>query len=88
MKPLSGLILIFTLLVVSAQFAAITPASAITAELARKCLEEAYKLYPPQRAGTKGGNTREVQKYYKNCITKGTSEADKKSQGSQAKPAR
>jgi len=46
------------------------PASAITAELAKKCREMALKEHPPVRAGSKSGAAKAQQEYYKSCISK------------------
>lgn len=44
------------------------PASAITAELAKKCRAMAFKAYPPGRIGTKTGNRHAASVYYKTCL--------------------
>ena len=46
------------------------PASAITAELAKKCREMAFKEHPPVRAGSKAGAGKPQQEYYKTCVAK------------------
>lgn len=45
------------------------PASAITAELAKKCRELALEAHPPVRAGTKAGTSAEFRAFYQSCIT-------------------
>ena len=44
-------------------------ASAITAELAKKCRTMAIKKYPPVPAGTKTGNAKAERDFYLTCIT-------------------
>lgn len=46
------------------------PASAITAELAKKCRELAIKAHPTQRAGTKTGAAKAQQDYFRACVAK------------------
>jgi hypothetical protein len=46
------------------------PASAITAELAKKCRALAIKAHPPQPAGTKTGAEQAQRDYYRDCIAK------------------
>ena len=46
------------------------PASAITAELAKKCRAMAFKEHPPVRAGSKPGAAKAQQDYYRNCLAK------------------
>jgi hypothetical protein len=45
-----------------------TPASAISAELAKKCRAMAFKTYPPKLSGSKSGNSKEATGYYRNCL--------------------
>lgn len=47
------------------------PASAITAELAKKCRQLAFEAHPPVRAGTKAGTGAESRAFYKACIDNG-----------------
>jgi hypothetical protein len=44
------------------------PAMALSAELAKKCLDMSYKVYPPKRTGVKHGNSAEQRKYYEDCL--------------------
>lgn len=44
------------------------PASAITVELAKKCRDMALKAYPPKPIGSKTGNAKEADDYYRNCL--------------------
>jgi len=46
------------------------PASAITAELAKKCREMTFKEHPPVRTGSKPGAAKAQQDYYRTCIAK------------------
>lgn len=46
------------------------PASAITAELAKKCQRLAAKAYPPVLAGMKKGNAANERAYFKECLSK------------------
>ena len=46
------------------------PASAITAELAKKCREMAFKEHPPVRAGSKQGAAKAQQEYFRACVAK------------------
>ena len=46
------------------------PASAITAELAKKCRAMAFKEHPPVRAGSKPGAAKAQQEYFRACIAK------------------
>ena len=46
------------------------PASAITADLAKKCRELALKAHPTPRAGTKTGAAKSQQDYFRNCVAK------------------
>jgi hypothetical protein len=54
------------------------PASAITAELAKRCRELAIKAHPPQPAGTKIGTEQAQRDYYRDCITKNGNMQDQK----------
>ena len=49
---------------------ACAPADAITAELAKTCREKALKAYPRLPPGTKNGNAKAQQDYYRDCIAK------------------
>jgi len=44
------------------------PASAITAELAKKCRQLALEAHPPVRAGTKAGTSAEFRAFYQSCL--------------------
>jgi hypothetical protein len=46
------------------------PASAITAELAKKCRAKAIKAHPPVRAGKKTNNSKAQQDYFRECVAK------------------
>lgn len=56
-----------------ALFAVVTlsPASAVSVDVAKKCRELMVKAYPPVRAGTSKGNTKEQQEYFRTCIARG-----------------
>lgn len=75
-------------IVAAAQFITTTPASAITVELANKCREMSLKAFPPQRAGTKGGNAGEARKYYGACIANNGAAPEDKPQKPATAPAR
>ena len=51
-------------------FCANQPASAITAELAKKCRQMAFKEHPPVRAGSKPGAAKAQQDYFRTCVAK------------------
>jgi hypothetical protein len=72
----------------AAPFVATTPASAITVELANKCREMSLKAFPPQRAGTKGGNAGEARKYYATCISNNGAMPEPQPQKPAVAPAR
>src|SRR5450432_1820615 len=46
------------------------PASAITAELAKKCREMAFKAHPPVAIGSKTSNAKGQQEYFRTCLAK------------------
>ena len=46
------------------------PASAISAELAKKCREMALKEHPTARAGSKAGAGKAQQEYFRSCVAK------------------
>ena len=46
------------------------PADAITAELAKTCRDKALKAYPRLPPGTKTGNAKAQQDYYRDCLAK------------------
>ena len=46
------------------------PASAITAELAKKCRELAFKAHPPVAIGSKKSNAKGQQEYFRTCVSK------------------
>ena len=46
------------------------PASAITAELAKKCRDAALKAHPTPRAGTKTGAAKAQQDFFRSCVAK------------------
>ena len=46
------------------------PASAITADLAKKCREMAFKAHPPVAIGSKTSNAKAQQDYYRTCVAK------------------
>lgn len=66
LRRLSALILIAA----GALQVASGPASAITAELAKKCRELAIKAQPYRRAGTAQGTAQAERDYYRDCIAK------------------
>ena len=53
------------------------PASAITAELAKKCREMAIKAHPPEPPGGKTGTAQAERDFYRTCIANnGTAPTD------------
>lgn len=53
--------------------------SSITADLAKKCREEAAKAHPTPKAGTKASGAEKAQREaFQACITKGSSNKEKK----------
>ena len=46
------------------------PASAVTAELAKKCREMAFKAHPPVAIGSKTSNAKGQQEYFRTCLAK------------------
>ena len=50
----------------------VSPAFAISAELARKCRAEALKAYPMTLPGTKTGNAKAEREAYERCIAEHT----------------
>jgi hypothetical protein len=55
-------------LAIAVIFFVITPASAITANTAKKCREMAIRAYPPTPPGTKTGTTEAERDFYRACI--------------------
>lgn len=51
--------------------AGVQPASALTAELAKKCRAFAVKAHPPKLAGSKTGSAAAERQYFKDCVAKG-----------------
>lgn len=62
--------LIAVIVVGAIGIAILTPhsASAISAELAKKCRGLALKAYPPPPTGSKSGNAGQMRGYYANCL--------------------
>ena len=66
-------------------------ASAVTAEVAKKCQTLLAKAYPPRvvgnpAAGFKGGTSREASEYFRKCVeNNGNVEAGKKDQAPEGK---
>ena len=59
------------LLAVTVLLPASQPASALTAELAKKCRQMALKAHPPQLAGTKSTGVEKAQRdFFKECVAK------------------
>ena len=53
--------------------------SSLTADLAKKCREQAVKAHPTPKAGTKASGAEKAQREaFQACITKGSSNAEKK----------
>src|SRR5262245_15651449 len=50
--------------------AATSPASSLTAELAKKCRELMVKAYPPAPAGSRTGNAQEQLDYFRTCVAR------------------
>lgn len=71
MKSIRILLFLSVALGFNAHLAASTPAWAISADLAKKCRQMAFKAYPPKRVGTKVGNAQESRKYYRACLANG-----------------
>ena len=53
-------------------FSMSTPASAITAEVAKKCRELAIKEHPYQLPGTKANYAEAERQYFRSCVSKET----------------
>ena len=51
-------------------FGLVQPASAITADLAKKCREMALKAHPPAPAGSKMTSAKAQQDFYRACVAK------------------
>ena len=49
---------------------AVEPASAITAELAKKCRDMALKAHPPERPGKKSHQAEAERTYFRECVEK------------------
>jgi hypothetical protein len=47
------------------------PATAISADLAKKCRDLAIKAYPYTLPGMKAGNAESQRAYFKDCVAKG-----------------
>lgn len=90
MKALSTLRFVSALIAISivASFGAMSPASAITVELATKCREMAIKAHPRQTAGSKVGTASLERKYYRACVANGGSPPEEKVKKPAAPPAR
>ena len=58
------------LLTLCALVSAATGASAITAEVAKKCRALAIKAHPTARAGTKGGFEEAQRAFFNDCVAK------------------
>ena len=72
MTKLAKTLCAFIVLVVPAYLSYAQPASAISAELAKKCRELAVKAHPTPTAGSKAAGAEKVQRdYYQACIAKG-----------------
>ena len=73
MTRIFKLLCALALLSLTASLSAPKPAAALSAELAKKCLQMSFAAYPPVRAGTKKGNAAEQRKFYDDCIAHGGS---------------
>jgi hypothetical protein len=49
----------------------IEPASAITAELAKKCRELTVKAHPPAVAGSRTGTAQVEREFFRTCVDQG-----------------
>jgi len=49
----------------------IPSASAVSADLARKCRDLAIKAYPPAVAGSRSGTAEAERDFYRACVAKG-----------------
>ena len=45
-----------------------SPASALTADVAKKCRELMVKAYPPLPAGSSRGNAQKEREYFRACV--------------------
>lgn len=57
-----------TLFSTMAVLSAPVPASAVSAELAKKCRAMSIKTYPSARIGSKTGNSKAQFTYYRTCL--------------------
>jgi hypothetical protein len=58
-------------LVAAGSLATVQPASAITADLAKKCRELAVKAHPPVVAGSKAGSAQAERDFFRTCVAQG-----------------
>jgi hypothetical protein len=66
----------FVVIAATANLACAQSATGITADLAKKCREEALKAHPTPKAGSKASGAEKAQRdFFQACISKG---ADKK----------
>ena len=47
------------------------PATALSADLAKKCRQMSFGVYPPKRVGVKKGDAAAQRQYYEKCIANG-----------------
>jgi hypothetical protein len=50
---------------------AMSPASALSADVAKKCRELMVKAFPPLVAGSSRGNAQEEREYFRTCVAQG-----------------
>ena len=59
-----------SVLVLVASSAGNNTASALTAELAKKCREMMVKAHPPQVAGSSNGSAQQERSYFQTCVAR------------------
>ncbi|HEY9716108.1 MAG TPA: hypothetical protein V6C69_01460 [Trichormus sp.] len=65
----------------------VSPASAISVELAKKCRDMAIKTHPPTVPGAKKGSAEAERVFYQSCITNGENRSnDDTPQGPSSSP--
>lgn len=73
MKPLTKLAVAVPALGILCLLMGGHPASAITADLAKKCRKLALEAHPPAKVGSKKGNSALVRQFYRACVANGGS---------------
>ena len=65
-----------------------TPASAISADLAKKCRDMAIKAHPRKLPGSKTGSAQAERTFYQRCISDGGTGAGNNTQRGAAPPSK